>query len=93
MIGRTGVIDGEGGVVWLRMCAESRVEVMQAREKLESVRNAGVTPDRSLTNTAPIARLSTPSSVMQAKRAPDLSDQMDPGHTSYCDEVGTEKMA
>jgi hypothetical protein len=30
------------------MCAESSVEVMQAREKLESVRNAGVTPDPEL---------------------------------------------
>ena len=75
------------------MCAESRVKVMQAREKLEVSGMLALPQGRSLTNTAPIACLPTPSSVMQAKRAPDgLSDQKTPGHT-YVYGVGTEERA
>jgi hypothetical protein len=55
-----------GKVVWygFSMCAESRLEGSW------SVKECWRTPDRSLTNTAPIGYLSTPSSVMPAKRAP-----------------------
>jgi hypothetical protein len=81
VIGRTEMIDGEGGVVWV-VCVQKAESRSCRLERSWSVRNAGVTPGRSLTNTAPIACLATPSSVMQAKRAPDgLSDQKDPGHT------------
>jgi|ERR1700722_6543824 hypothetical protein len=72
-----------GKVVWsgLYVCRKQSTRSCRL-ERSWSVRNAGVTPGRSLTNTAPIACLSTPSSVMQAKRAPDgHSGPKAPGHT------------
>jgi hypothetical protein len=72
-----------GKVVWsgLYVCRKKSRGHAGSRE-VGVFRNAGVTPGRSLTNTAPIACLSTPSSVMQAKRAPDgPSGPKTPGHS------------
>ena len=73
------------------MCAESRVKVMQAREKLEVSGMLALPQGRSLTNTAPIACLPTPSSVMQAKRAPDGFRTKRLRGTHYVYGVGTEE--
>jgi hypothetical protein len=81
-------------VVWsgLYVCRKQSRGHAGSRESW-SVRNAGVTPGRSLTNTAPMACLSTPSSAMQAKTgARCLSDQRLPGHT-YVYGGGTEERA
>lgn len=61
--------DRSGG--WRRWCGLGTVCVQKAGSREVGVsRNAGVPQARSLTNTAPIGYLSTPSSAMQAKRAP-----------------------